>query len=338
MNSTTLSTPHDLLAAVPFLVGYHPTDSLVVIAIKEGSIGMAMRVDFPSQDHAEIAARAVQLASYVRREKAEAAIVVGYLPAELFEVEESLTPYTHAIAEQGIEIKEAIEVRGARFRSILCADLNCCPPEGSLIPPIVDSRITAEQIALGRPLPFPSVLDMKESIAAMPRDRTLIAALKTIDLIDYEELGPSDVKLLQREGAQAINRLCETYDRDGMSTDRNLIALVLTRLNDLQVRDYAMGLTTPESAQILWAMWRWILRIAPKGYVAAVAVIFATASYERGEGALAQRALDRAFEDDQKYSMAKLLRRTFAAGWPPSSFTAMREELHPKICASLFAE
>ncbi len=43
---TTLTSPHDLLAAVPFLVGYHPTNSLVVIALNGETIGMAMRIDY----------------------------------------------------------------------------------------------------------------------------------------------------------------------------------------------------------------------------------------------------------------------------------------------------
>jgi len=31
-----------------------------------------------------------------------------------------------------------------------------------------------------------------------------------------------------------------------------------------------------------------------------------------------------------------LLRRVYCAGWPVESFAAMRAELHPKVCASLF--
>ena len=45
---TTLTTPHDLLAAVPFLVGYQPDNSLVLIGLKDDLVGMAMRVDFPT--------------------------------------------------------------------------------------------------------------------------------------------------------------------------------------------------------------------------------------------------------------------------------------------------
>ena len=44
---TTVKTPHDLLAAVPFLIGYHPTNSLVLISIKSDALEMAMRIDFP---------------------------------------------------------------------------------------------------------------------------------------------------------------------------------------------------------------------------------------------------------------------------------------------------
>ncbi|MFM7860407.1 MAG: DUF4192 family protein, partial [Candidatus Nanopelagicaceae bacterium] len=44
---TTVKTPHDLLAAVPFLIGYHPTNSLVLISVKQDALEMAMRIDHP---------------------------------------------------------------------------------------------------------------------------------------------------------------------------------------------------------------------------------------------------------------------------------------------------
>ena len=71
-------------------------------------------------------------------------------------------------------------------------------------------------------------------------------------------------------------------------------------------------------------------------YIAPVASLLAALSYEKGEGALAQRCLDRALADDPSYSLASLLRRVFSAGWPPESFSAMRKDLHPKVCAGIF--
>ena len=54
---TTLTSPHDLLAAVPFLIGYHPENSLVLIALSDDAIGMAMRVDLPH----DLAMRSIEL-------------------------------------------------------------------------------------------------------------------------------------------------------------------------------------------------------------------------------------------------------------------------------------
>jgi hypothetical protein len=59
-------------------------------------------------------------------------------------------------------------------------------------------------------------------------------------------------------------------------------------------------------------------------------------AYENGDGALAQKALDRALADDERYPLAGLLRRVFNAGWPPESFATMRAELHPKVLASIY--
>ena len=70
---TTLTSPHDLLAAIPFLIGYHPTDSLVLVSIKDDGVGMAMRVDYPVlQDEAFYDAFAAHCAT----DGAEGALIV----------------------------------------------------------------------------------------------------------------------------------------------------------------------------------------------------------------------------------------------------------------------
>ena len=328
--ATELTSPHDLLAAVPFMVGYHPKDSLVVMALRDAKVSMAMRVDFP--DSGSIASVSATVAGHLAREIADEAIIVGYLPTDVIE-SDPLEIVRSIITLQGISVKECIVVRGEYFRSNLCADLECCPPEGNLIPEILSSRVTAEQVAAGNPLPYLDLDEMKRSISALPIDKELVRLIQGIEEIDY---AGDDVTAHQREGANAINEMAIAFSKDQKIEDKSVVALVLVRLLDLQVRDYAMGMTTEETSDQLWDMWRYLLRLAPKGYVAPVAVIFATMSYERGDGALAQRALDRAMEDAPGYQMAKLLRRTFAAGWPPSAFTQMRADLHPKICAAIF--
>jgi hypothetical protein len=361
-SATQLTTPQDLLAAVPFMVGYHPSNSLVIMAMREDHISMAMRVDFPSAEAIEEIA--TNIYRHLSRASIDEVILVGYLPPAHFS-DNLLTGISDALRALGVGIKEAIIVRNDRYRSTICEDQQCCPPDGNLIQPLSDSRITAEQVALGNPLPFLDLTAMRQSIAPR-RDgaegKKLQRAIQSFDAIDYDVTDALAILASQREGANAVSDFVDRFKERGAPEDAQLVALVLVRLLDLQVRDYAMGISNPErysadrptsnshnvgdthavnEVQSIWNIgdaWRWLLTMAPPGYVAPVAVIFAAFCYEQGEGALAQRSLDRAFDDDSSYGMAKLLRRTFAAGWPPSAFTQMRAELHPKICAALFAQ
>ena len=145
-----------------------------------------------------------------------------------------------------------------------------------------------------------------------------------------------DVLTQQRLGAIAVNQLVTNFSNATHENDLELIAFVLVRLKDLQVRDYAMGLVTEENIDQQFNLWYWLMNMAPNGYIAPVACIFAACAYESDESDLAHKALDNAFADQISYPLAVLLRRVFFSGWPAQSFAAMRAQLHPKICAALF--
>jgi hypothetical protein len=145
-----------------------------------------------------------------------------------------------------------------------------------------------------------------------------------------------DVLTQQRLGAIAVNQLVTNFSKATHENDLELIAFVLVRLKDLQVRDYARGLVTEENIDQQFNLWYWLMNMAPNGYIAPVACIFAACAYESGESDLAHKALDNAFADQISYPLAVLLRRVFFSGWPAQSFAAMRAQLHPKICAALF--
>jgi hypothetical protein len=167
------------------------------------------------------------------------------------------------------------------------------------------------------------------------RDPELRKIMKSIPAIDYRS---DNVKFLQQEGAQALDALANEFAEKGVIKDKARLALVLIRLADVQVRDYAMGITNEENIETMWSMWRWLVSIAPHHYIAPAATILAAISYEKGDGKLARQSIEQAIDDDSKYPLARLLNRVFAAGWPASSFASMRAELHPKVCALIFGE
>jgi len=328
---TTLTSPHDLLAAIPFLIGYHPIDSLVLVSIKEDCVGMAMRIDYPI-DQSEAAFDLC--ATHISADEADGVLIVAYQPLGRSDGEQVLAQTTAALSRAGIAIYESILIAEGSYRSVLCHDMTCCPLEGRLVPPLDSTRIAMESVVAGHPMPFATFADLGASV----RSNLLAHEEQWLDRVQNSFVDPTDSNLndLQRDGATAVIDLANDFIAHGISTDQDLIAHVLGRLSEIQIRDFALGSHDGESADGYRTMWMHLLRSAPPGFIAPVACLAAAIAYEYGDGALARAALDRALTDAPTYSLALLLQRVFSAGWPPRSFAEMRSELHPKVCAAIF--
>lgn len=327
---TTLTSPHDLLAAIPFLIGYHPTDSLVLVSLKDESVGMAMRVDYPTLIDSKFSPDLTDsLLFHLTREGGDGALVIAYVPEDRNDGPMILETIAASLNEADIEVRESLIVQGGRWRSTLCSDELCCPPGGNELPEIAASRVAAEQVSQGHPMPLLDSHALVDSIAplALSEDSDFIASVSTSHLS-------------QRDGAISVIDLASRFIAGSIGSnrvaDQMLSARVISALRDIQVRDFALGSHDGATIHIYAMMWQYLLRIAPAGYVAPIASLYAALCYENGEGALANRSLDRARVDEPSYSLAALLRKVFSAGWPPESFAAMRKDLHPKVCASIF--
>lgn len=163
-------------------------------------------------------------------------------------------------------------------------------------------------------------------------DCAFISLVKSFTVIEDSP----DINEHQREGATAVIDLAGEFEKFGESSTQENIARVLGSLSDIQVRDFALGSHNAQSFEVYWSMWHYLLQVAPVGFVAPVACLFATLAYEKGDTSLAYRALDRATVDQPAYSLTILLRRVFGSGWPAGAFAAMRTELHPKVTAGIF--
>jgi hypothetical protein len=328
---TTLTSPHDLIAAIPFLIGYHPIDSLVVVSIKDNCVGMAMRVDYPTN----LPAPAYDLlASHLQREGSTGALLVAYVPSLRNDGEEVLSELAAALDRIDLQVDESLIIKDNRYRSTLCNDQQCCPPNGRDLPEINSSRIALEHVVAGRTMPFANLEALTESISslALSQDPKWISRVSKFSKVTKK----GGLSGLQRAGAASVIELAKEFEKSKGLDNSELTARVIGYLSDIQVRDFALGAHSDENLDSYFLMWRRLMRIAPSGFIAPVASLFAALAYESGDGALAHRALDRALADINGYSLALLLRRVFTAGWPPQSFAAMRRELHPKVCAGIF--
>lgn len=141
------------------------------------------------------------------------------------------------------------------------------------------------------------------------------------------------IQAFQIIGANAINDLIASDEMD-----TNTINLVLGSLVDLQVRDYAVGITTESNRDKLINIWSALAIIAPEGAIAPVATLCAIANYESGNEKTALEWLALAQKDESEYPLAKLISRVIDANWGAEQFGVMREQLHPKVVATIYGD
>ncbi len=151
-------------------------------------------------------------------------------------------------------------------------------------------------------------------------------------LVELGVLGNQDDKTIQRKGAILVNNFFMSFN--GEASDET-VADVLYYLTDIQVRDYALGILDKYDSKSTLSVLNYLLDKAPTdtAFINAPACLLAVHLYERGDSASAAITLSNA---ENHYSLGLLLRRVMGAGWAPSSFAAMRNELHPKVVASIF--
>ena len=144
MNPIRLRGPADILAALPYQLGYHPGDAVVVVTLSNRAVGLVQRLDLPPVDHVSEAVAALLPA--LTRQEADAVLLVGYEST----AGESL-PVLDALAEAcgglGLEVVDRLVVRGQRWFAPDC-DGGCCPAEGTPMTEPADVPVVAEFVAL----------------------------------------------------------------------------------------------------------------------------------------------------------------------------------------------
>jgi len=144
MNPIRLRGPADILAALPYQLGYHPGDAVVVVTLSNRAVGLVQRLDLPPVDHESEAVAALLPA--LTREDADAVLLVGYEST----AGESL-PVLDAVAEAcaglGLEVVDRLVVRGERWFAPDCEG-GCCPAVGTPMTEPADVPVVAEFVAL----------------------------------------------------------------------------------------------------------------------------------------------------------------------------------------------
>jgi len=108
---TSLRSVDDLLAVVPYLLGFHPADSAVVLGVRDDRIIFQARGDLPAP--ADVPRLARYYADLVARQHPTGALVVGYGDGA------AVTPIVCALGAamdaRGIRLLDAVRVADGRL-------------------------------------------------------------------------------------------------------------------------------------------------------------------------------------------------------------------------------
>ncbi|WP_104523340.1 DUF4192 domain-containing protein [Blastococcus atacamensis] len=339
-----LSDPGEIAAALPHLLGFHPQGSVVLIGLggPTGSrVGLTVRADLPPAH--EAAAAAAVLTRSLRTDRPDAALVVVVSeepdrvdPWDVDDDEGSPDaalphrPVVHALvvalAAADVAVRDVLLVRRGRWWSYDCPYACCRPGAGTPVPGGV-SALAAAAVTTGQVLaPDRSALaarldpppgtaeDMRAACLRVASER---AARARVDgWAALREEGWSDVL-----AAVARSR---PGGRSELLGDVELARLAWA-VRDVRVRDRALALALGDDAAAAEALWTECTRRAPAPLDAAPATLLAVSVWLRGDGAMANVALERALDSDPELSLAQLLRQGLDACVTPGDLRDLVE-------------
>jgi hypothetical protein len=322
-----IGSPAALLAIVPQLLTFEPQLSLVVLGAEppRGRVRLTVRFDLPKTPDLVLADEIAQRAMGVLVAQGfQAGVAVGYGPGRL------VTPVADAVrrraADLGFRLQEVLRAEAGRYWSYLCTEPSCCSPDGEPYD-VAGHPVTAAFAEAGAP----PVLASREEVAALvapldgPEGEAMFQATLRAEERSDRLIGQAASsgrrgaarRLIGTAGLDAVSEAIDAYRAGGQFSSDADAAWLLVALQDLRVRDDAWSRMDPDHMEDHQRLWTDLTRRARPGYVAAPASLLAFIAWQRGNGALANVALDRAQADNPGYSMARLLREAVDSGAPP---------------------
>ncbi|MFF8347072.1 DUF4192 domain-containing protein [Cellulosimicrobium funkei] len=153
--------PRELLAYVPFRLGYRPQDSVVLVGLRppRGRIGLVVRVDVADAadvEHGPQLARSV--VGHLAADGARRVVLVVYSDAPLRAAGVAAARVRAAVehcreaAEPHHGPVEAWVVSSTGWYALDCAEDDCCPPEGRSLRELESSEVGAHMVLSGAAL------------------------------------------------------------------------------------------------------------------------------------------------------------------------------------------
>ena len=130
----------------------------------------------------------------------------------------------------------------------------------------------------------------------------------------------------------SLNGALNEWQNDGVISTENIEMFNCAVQADLNFRDILMGLPKHYDLNQLNGFISYVIPMVDgEDKVPYISVLSSYAFEATNDANLADEILSKALELNPEYSLGKLLKRVYSAGWDSSMFVSMRNQLDPKV-------
>lgn len=320
MDTFTARTPVDLLAVVPYLIGFHPDDSVVMLTLADAATPTSptrpecfhVRVDLPVVEHEQRAVAALLRDVAGRHQVAAVGLVLYTDDAAAARCFAALA--VPALLAAGIEVVDVLRADGERY---FAADDPESPgtPYDLAAHPYTTAAVVAGRVAHES---RDALADSLVGTDSEDADAVGAAAAEVVDeLLVAGRAGRSLTRLLsgQARWLRDVIGCCLDWDAPPTAADAGRM-LVLVSFEAL--REVAWAEMTRRNAGLHVDLWRGLVRRAPEDLRSGVAALLGFSAWLAGDGALAWCALDRCFEGDPDDQLGQYVASLVDSATPPT--------------------
>ncbi|MGZ4464357.1 MAG: DUF4192 domain-containing protein [Nocardioides sp.] len=295
MTTFVATSPEDVLAVVPVVLGFVPTDSVVMLTFG-GSEPFHARVDLPEADAVPDLVHTL-VAPAVRHGVRRVVIIVYAEDARPADgVARALAA---GLQEAGIDVVECLRADGRRWFPLRAAS---AAERGGVPYDVRDHPFAAQAVLDGR-VTHSSRAELAGGLAPdAPRVAAVATALRTARPATPDEV---------------VETVRHHLRERSVPDDEEAAALLLGLLDD-DARAAAWALQSRASAREHVALWTDLVRRAPDPVLVPAGSLLAFAAWLVGHGALAWCALDRVEALDPDDPLAAFLAQALEHALPPS--------------------
>jgi hypothetical protein len=315
----TLEHPSELLASIPSLLGFHPTDSLIAFGLRGSratELTLILRSDLPPPQRARDLAHQLLPPLVQHGAVGIALVVVGgrRAPDDDLPHRELLARCEAVFVDTGIPVVHQLWVpdttTGQRWH---CYDETDC---SGLLPDPGGTSLAAEAALSGLRI-FERREDIVATLTPDPDDvlaRRSAALDKYADEAEPTRGSPDPVgeRLALVRGA-----IRSATKSPPALTDEDVVRLT-EALGDHRIRDLCLDFDEVPDMAAAERLWAALTKATPIPERAEAACLLAFTAYVRGDGVLAGIALDHAEAADPGHRLAGLLRGALSVGLAPS--------------------